>query len=342
MRITHLDGLRGIAILWVIAYHAYSRWFDYTNLLSATKNISIFKYGFLGVSLFFMISGFVIFMTLDKSKNFIEFMKRRWLRLFPAMLIVSIIIYFTGFFFYERPLSHPTLINMIPGLTFISPTIFKITIGYRIEDLESSFWSLYVEVIFYFLIGIIYFFLNRKFCIPLLLLAFLGFYTSSFLQNPFVDNITNTIGLPHYGWFIIGCSLYEIVNNREKALNLTFAITAAITLIAIIFSHTHTDLTLVFYDILIIVLFVCSFYSHQLQDILSIKLLLIIGFASYPLYLIHEGMLVSSLIKLHNLGINDSVMYLMPILITLVLTAIAYCISKFIEPRIRNLLQKVI
>jgi peptidoglycan/LPS O-acetylase OafA/YrhL len=60
MRITHLDGLRGIAILWVIAYHAYSRWFDYTNLLSATKNISIFKYGFLGVSLFFMISGFVI------------------------------------------------------------------------------------------------------------------------------------------------------------------------------------------------------------------------------------------------------------------------------------------
>lgn len=345
MRIAHLDGLRGLAIIWVIAYHAYSRWFDYTHLLSITKDIAVFKFGYLGVPLFFMISGFVIFMTLDKSKNFTEYMKRRWLRLFPAMLIASIIIYITAAFFYERPLGQPTPLDTIPGLTFISDDLIKFITGYNIKPLEGVFWSLYVEVFFYILIGLVYFFIGRKYCIPALLAIFSTFYISFLLKyfgytKPF--ELVNILGFPHYVWFIIGCVVYEAINNRGSKLNLTIAVLAVIMLLGRIFYNSNGDLLLIVFNLATIVLFVISFYSSRLQNILSVKLLLITGFVSYPLYLIHEGILVSSLIKLHKLGVNDLGMYLMPIIITIILTAIAYIIAKYLEPQLRKKIEKLI
>ena len=67
-RRSHFNGSMG--------YHAYSRWLEILPYSSGQMNI-IFNYGWLGVHLFFLISGFVIFLTLDKSSNFITFMFKR-------------------------------------------------------------------------------------------------------------------------------------------------------------------------------------------------------------------------------------------------------------------------
>lgn len=345
LRISHLDGLRGIAILWVIAYHAYSRWFFYTHLLPATKDISLFKYGFLGVSLFFMISGFVIFMTLDKSANFFKFIGRRWLRLFPGMLVVSIFIYLTSTFFFERPHGQPSLITLLPGFVFISPDLIEFFTGFKIGLLEGSFWSLYVEMIFYVIIGFIYFFIGRKYCIIGLFIVFLTSFllyalTRLGINKPF--DLINILGFPNYGWFIIGCVVYEAVNKRNSKINIIIALLAAILIVVRTMAMYKGDLLLIAYSLSMIALFVISFYSAKLQSLLSSKLLLIVGFASYPLYLIHENMIVASIIKLHNYGVNDLAMYFMPILITIMLTMIAYCIAKYIEPTIKNKIQKII
>ena len=91
LRIKHIDGLRGIAILVVVFFHAYSRW---TNLIESQKESfleSFFQYGFYGVHLFFIISGFVIIMSLERSEKFFNFLYKRWLRIFPAMLAVSLL-----------------------------------------------------------------------------------------------------------------------------------------------------------------------------------------------------------------------------------------------------------
>lgn len=345
MRISHLDGLRGIAILWVIAYHAYSRWVDYTHLLPATKDMSFFKFGHLGVPLFFMISGFVIFMTLDKSSSFLQFIKHRWLRLFPAMLIVTTIVFVTASFFYERPIGQPSLINTLPGLSFISHYLIEFITGIKIKPLEGTFWSLYVEVIFYAVMGFIYFFAGRKYCIPMLLALFSTFYITFILQRFSINKpfeLVNILGFQHYGWFLIGCVVYEAINNRNSKLNMIIALMAVTLLITRTLYNSHGDLFLVTYTIAIIILFISSFYSRKIQRVLSTKLLLIVGFASYPLYLIHENVLVSSLIKLHKIGVSNTAMYLMPIVITAILTAIAYCIAKYIEPSIKKTLQQII
>lgn len=162
-RIAFLDGLRGIAILLVVLFHAYSRYPDIVPYKDSYKYFPLFEYGFLGVQLFFLLSGFVILMTLERSKNFFSFMYKRWIRLFPAMLIATILIFSTAFLFYERPGGMPNLYSVLPGLLFIEPSLLdKIVGGGKILPLEGAFWSLYIEMMFYIIFGISYFILGKK------------------------------------------------------------------------------------------------------------------------------------------------------------------------------------
>ena len=91
-RIKHIDGLRGVAIIAVFGYHIF---------VINPKNIFLeffFFHGDLGVNLFFLISGFVIFNSLNRSLNFLIFIKKRYFRLFPSMLFASLFF----FFLYSR------------------------------------------------------------------------------------------------------------------------------------------------------------------------------------------------------------------------------------------------
>src|SRR4051812_40722819 len=81
-----IDGLRAVAVLAVVAFHAFPNWM---------------KGGFIGVDVFFVISGFlistIIFENLDKGTfSFSEFYARRIKRIFPALLLVLIASYAFG------------------------------------------------------------------------------------------------------------------------------------------------------------------------------------------------------------------------------------------------------
>ena len=95
-RILELDALRGIAIIAVMLYHYTSR---YVRLYGFHNTPPLeFWYGRLGVEFFFIVSGFLIFMTLTKTKNSLDFIIARFSRLYPVFwasalftfLIVSI------------------------------------------------------------------------------------------------------------------------------------------------------------------------------------------------------------------------------------------------------------
>ena len=83
------DSFRCLAILSVLFYHFTDRWiplFPFGHFFA-----HIFQYGYLGVQFFFMISGFVISYTLDHTNSFREFCINRLSRLFPAMLLCSLL-----------------------------------------------------------------------------------------------------------------------------------------------------------------------------------------------------------------------------------------------------------
>ncbi|KNC13322.1 acyltransferase [Pantoea sp. RIT-PI-b] len=339
-RITHLDGMRGLAILLVIGYHAYARWPELLPYVTATQHFPIFNYGWLGVELFFMISGFVIFMTLDKSESYLSFLKKRWLRLFPAMFIASMLLFAVGGFFPEWSVMTPYVRNLLPGLIFTNPETLTQLTGIEFKSMAGSFWSLYVEAVFYLIIGAVYFTLGRKYCLPALLVPMLLLSASSVLKSlghPLLIDIISKFGFIHYAWFMVGCLVYERMHARDKLFH--YAIVGLALLINFSYFVKNAGVITLIPLLLVMLFFIVSFYSKQLERILSLRFLTAVGFASYAFYLIHENLMIATLIKLNVHIKNEFVMMLMPIVVATVLYYIAFLITKYAEPALRNMLK---
>ncbi|HHW4184988.1 TPA: acyltransferase family protein [Yersinia enterocolitica] len=336
-RIKHLDGMRGIAILLVLFFHTFVRWPDFLPFVEQTKDIFLFKYGHIGVRFFFIISGFVIFMSLDKTASMGAFFKKRWLRLFPAMLIASIFIFLTAHFFHERPGGIPHLINLIPGLTFVSPEIIHSLFGVRIEGLEGAFWSIYVEVMFYIFSGFLYFSFGRKVILKsLFVTALIPFSLFHFFHQTLDDvalRFTVLVGFDAYIWFYIGCFMYEKINKRSDTIDNVMMVFAVVGCLYV----ASKDVKLLVITSTIIGMFCFSFYSELIKKILTNRALLFFGFISYPLYLIHENMIISSTIKMLNTFHFGRYEYLSPIIPMIFIFLFSYLIASQ-EVKLKNLL----
>lgn len=81
VRVEQIDVLRGLAALTVVFSHYFPFWDRYVeDILVIVPG----AYGFYAVKLFFVISGMVIFMTLDKCNSVADFAVLRFSRLYPA------------------------------------------------------------------------------------------------------------------------------------------------------------------------------------------------------------------------------------------------------------------
>ena len=144
-----IDGLRAIAIISVLLYHADTVFFD----------ISLFRNGYLGVDIFFVISGYLISRLLinqlnNKSFSLLSFFKRRVKRIVP-MLTLVVVISFP--FAWARFLLSDLVIfsqSALSALAFVSNIFFYIT--ETTYDFNSASikpllhtWSLGVEEQFY-------------------------------------------------------------------------------------------------------------------------------------------------------------------------------------------------
>jgi peptidoglycan/LPS O-acetylase OafA/YrhL len=138
-----IDGLRGVAVLLVIAFHAFPAWF---------------KGGFIGVDIFFVISGFLISSIIFKSNargdfSFFEFYARRARRLFPALCVVLTASCVLGWI-YLFPDEYQQLGKHIAaGAAFVQNFLLWHEVGYFDTSAELKpllhLWSLAVEEQFY-------------------------------------------------------------------------------------------------------------------------------------------------------------------------------------------------
>lgn len=341
-RLLFIDGLRGIAILMVVFYHAFSyRWANYLPYGNAYNDIKLFQFGNYGVQLFFMISGFVITMTLEKCKDFWDFMFRRWLRLFPAMLIVSLIILATAPLLTARPYGPPALMDIIPGITFIEPEFYRSVFGYYQTILEGSFWSLFVEMKFYIVAGLLYFWLGTKKMIGVITLMFFSSILLEFL-SPYLSkdaafgskSFMHYLNWGHYGWFAAGALFYEF-NSTKKWQYWLCAV-----FVALLAARCLGGLLSVSMIIASMIVFLIAFamVNRQLQHILANKYLVLVGFISYPLYLLHENAMISMINQIYTVG-SPIPNYLLSIIALIPIFIISWLISQFAEPMLRNLIQ---
>lgn len=138
-RVVELDALRGIAAVAVMAYHYTTL---YGQQIGHVGGLSLdVAFGNYGVHLFFLISGFVIFMTLERTRNTMDFVVSRLSRLFPAywaaMAITASVVYTVGLS-GQRLHAHDLLLNFTMVQDFLGA-----------EELDGSYWTLEVELFFY-------------------------------------------------------------------------------------------------------------------------------------------------------------------------------------------------
>jgi peptidoglycan/LPS O-acetylase OafA/YrhL len=340
-RIEYLDGHRGLAILFVIFFHAYARWPELVPYDGRYANIFIFKYGGLGVELFFLISGFVILMTLEKCDSAGEFLYRRWLRLFPAMAICSGIIFLTSDYFHERPAGHPSWQSLLPGLTFIEPDWWMTILGHPINQLEGAFWSLYVEFKFYIFSALIYYWRGRNALIGSLLFAFFAAALFKVAEKVLgmsnllaFDSILRGLSFKYFGWFAAGAAFYVFSQNKSRKW---FALAIGSALISAVIEGGF-DRQRLLAAMLVALFFAASTIVEPIRNILSLKFIQFFGAISYPLYLIHENMMISIIIKFSSIFevIPKS---LIPIPVIAMLSVVAFLIFLYIEPRVLTGLQ---
>ena len=182
-----INGLRAIAVIFVILYHAEFSFFNET----------FFKGGFIGVDIFFVISGYlitaIILKELNLTKNFsyLNFYERRARRLLPALFFVMLISFPLAWTYLEPNALLDYSKSIIYSSIFSSNFYFYLTgLEYGTADgLLKPFlhtWSLAIEEQFYifypiFLIIIIRYF--KKYLLHILLVLLL---TSLFFNNFFL------------------------------------------------------------------------------------------------------------------------------------------------------------
>ena len=159
-----LDGLRGLAILWVVLYHCHPR-------LEGTWLYSASIWGWSGVILFFILSGFLItsilLTTRDKPNYYHNFHARRALRIWPVYLLVLAAVYLNAPWFIG-----PTVwdaVKTAPWLAyfFFVQNLFHLSLPPAI----GPSWALAIEEQYYFFWAPLVRILRRPWMLALVLAA---------------------------------------------------------------------------------------------------------------------------------------------------------------------------
>lgn len=357
-RIETLDGFRFVAIILVVLYHYYTRWTPprYTsNLYPYGNSVYFFNYGYLGVQLFFVISGFVIAFTLQNTIKFGEFWKKRFIRLFPAMFICSVITFTIVSLLDTNNLFARTheFKNFLVSLTFIHPEVFN-TI-FRRYDLQltyinGSYWSLWPEIQFYVLASIVYFINPQKFFTRFFVITFLLYLLHKFIHNIagpnhfdlpadgfFVVNFVKLSAIFSYSqfslWFLLGVLFFQNFSDQHKKWT-----NWAIALIMGSLLHDAHEWKVRVILVLIFLAFMLLLFWPQALSFLNHKIITSIGLASYSLYLIHEYVGMVFITRYAAYFGNYSALF--PLLVMGVLISFSLALYKFVEKPLGKFLKK--
>ena len=346
-RIDLLDSFRFLAVLGVLLYHFTFEWkarTPYGNYFG-----DLFRYGYFGVAFFFIISGFVISYTLESTGSLSLFWRHRFIRLFPALLLCSLLSYMAAVLLDNDQLSSQVILspnprlpalplppnallfpnahkisNFLPTLTLTNPNIWNSlnslagspAPGIHFAWINGSYWSLWVEIQFYLVASLLYFWNKKNFFRNILLAAIIldivkdippfllnGRWRSAFSQG-LVDflsgwNYTNAVfNIDYYIlWFTLGVIFHYLYKWRNSVtLRPVTILLLAIVLVQFCRNKVYEPGML---HLLMAGLFLIMIYKKKYLFFLDNPLFRRIGVISYTVYLIHE---VAGVLLIHKYG----------------------------------------
>jgi peptidoglycan/LPS O-acetylase OafA/YrhL len=343
-RIPALDGLRLVAALAVALYHYTSFWsvdgvHNPTHYLPYAGRVTI--YGFLGVEMFFMISGFVIGMS-SWGKRLGDYAVSRLARLYPAYWACIAI-----------TLAVTTLLPIKGGWIPVYDTFTWTDIGINLTMLQhplghpsvdNVYWTLWTELRFYLLWALV---VGRGVTYRRAVLFCVGWMFASVLAVQLSNPILSTLVMPEYaGYFCAGIVLYLI--RRFGGSTLLWGMLGFTWLL-----NLHSLAGRVKLDpgwtvrlwpavlIITLVYLVLIAVATGKADRIDWRWLTVAGALTYPYYLLHQR--IGYVVIRHGMVDTDIPLeVLVPATMALMLVP-AWLVYRFVEkpfgPRLRKALQ---
>lgn len=326
-----IDGLRTIAVFAVILSHA---------------GVPFFTGGFLGVDIFFVISGFLITRLIvdeleDGSFSLFKFYDRRVRRIFPALFLVCFVSLGAGWWLMSADALKNLGESLVATTFFSNNILLNITSGYW--ESESSFkpllhtWSLGVEEQYYAIIPIILMvvFYYRKNLIGLFLLfiGIVSFLLSCLLSTDFAA--FNFYELPTRAWELsvggLAALSYRRSPLRSSDILATLGLGLIIGAVVLVPADSPSPGVMSVAPVIgtaLVLLFCRAGWVHRL---LSSRSMVGLGLISYSLYLWHQPLF--AYLRISHIERPALWEYLAATAATMILAALTW---RFVEQPFRN------
>ena len=338
-----LDAVRFFAALLVVVLH-------YGDIINPRFTSGVILrgswFGYIGVEIFFVISGVVI-ANAASAESAVAFLKSRVLRLYPAVWICATI---------------SLLLQMLsrPPSSLLLLYISTLSLVPRLEKLDVVYWTLAVEMAFYG--GVFVLLAIRRFSLLPALAAFLTFYSGIFVSwlclydmnalppslslARFVshDTTVNMLLLQHGCLFAVGLWLWLLARRvslvRMAGLGLACLFSMAkisATGIEVLRRHGSGLQDLWVPEVIwlaAVALIALSLFRPKSRPIRALRS---VGLMTYPLYLVHMSIgvaVITALAGLSKVGALISAIVLS--------IGIAWLVSLYGEPTIRNILKPLL
>jgi len=351
-----IDGLRAIAVIAVVGFHLFPEFI---------------RGGFVGVDVFFVISGFlissIIFKETENEKfSFLNFYSRRIKRLFPALIIILAMFYFYGWFVLLSDEFFLLSKHVYYGSMFLTNFLLAEEVGYfDITGVKKPFlhlWSLSIEEQYYLIWPLLlYYFTKVKrkkylgwfiLCLCIISFAISASFLLDIVFRKKIPMLTFYTPPARFWELMIGSVLAYANHFKREELNRflrkkTICISSLSCLVGvslIVFSIINFNSTQLYPGWLALVPVLGAFLvilggnkTWISTKILSNRYLVFIGLISYPLYLLHWP-----LIAMVNI-INPKAFSLMSVKIFLLMLSIflAFLIYRWVETPIRKSSNKI-
>ncbi|SDK69877.1 acyltransferase family protein [Streptomyces indicus] len=287
-RLRVLDGLRLLAALLVVVYHYVGQggWSDPARTFPVLGAIA--PYAWLGVELFFLISGFVICMS-AWGKSATDFLRGRAVRLFPAYWFCVLA---TGVFlllpFVPAEDGRPTPSRILTNLTMVQNPL-------GVDDLDHSYWTLWAELRFYLLFAVVAWIgVTRQ-----RVLAFCWLWTLAVVLAPAAGlPVLSLLANPVYAPLFISGTAFFLIRRDGPRQGAPWALLGVNWLLV---QHSMIEVSQHYsppshrLSWAVCVAVVTAFYllmaavALGLLDRIDWRFLSTAGAVSYPLYLIHQA-----------------------------------------------------
>ncbi|MGF1719471.1 acyltransferase [Vibrio kyushuensis] len=343
-----LDGLRALAVIAVIIYHANLDLFG----------VQIFKGGFFGVDVFFVISGYlitgIIRNQMDNGRfSFRDFYWRRAKRIVPVYFFVLIVTLLGAYLLYDTTSWNEFSASLRSSLFFVSNEYFSNQDGYfsnNDREVLLHTWSLSVEWQFYLIFPIIFYITNKilpKYTFSIILATSLISFIFSYSMIFIFGNVDFAFYSLSTRWWEMSVGSLLAYSNRgviqEKLENSNIAESIMmLSMCMLMFAMVFIDSNIPhpnFYALLVVIstgsYIVFSKEGELVTDIFSLKPIVFLGTISYGMYLWHQPIYVFFRTLKYDQMRNEQFLLLLAITISL-----SYLTFKLIESPFRKALNR--